>query len=131
MAMPGFQSVDDYIAAQPEEVRRVLERVRSAIRKALPKAEETISYNIPTYKLRGRPVIYFAGWKKHYSLYPSNARLVAAFKDELSPYEVEKGTIRFPLSDPVPAKLIEQIAKFRSKDAAEREKAKKPAPKKR
>jgi len=107
MPMPNVKSVDDYIASQPQAAQVVLERVRTAIRKALPKAEETISYKIPVYKLHGRPVIYFAGWKKHYSLYPSNARLVAAFKDELRPYEVEKGTIRFPLSDPVPVKLIE------------------------
>ncbi len=122
--MPGVKSVDDYIASQSEALKPVLERVRSAIRKALPKAEETISYKIPAYKLHGRAVIYFAGWKKHYSLYPSNARLVAAFQEELQPYEVEKGTIRFPLSEPVPVKLIGQIAKFRAEEAAEGEKGK-------
>jgi uncharacterized protein YdhG (YjbR/CyaY superfamily) len=69
-------------------------------------------------------VLYFAGWRQHYSLYPSNDRLVAAFKDDLAPYEVNKGTIRFPLSEPVPVNLIEGIAKFRAKEVAEREKAK-------
>jgi uncharacterized protein YdhG (YjbR/CyaY superfamily) len=65
-------------------------------------------------------VIYFAGWKQHYSLYPANRRLVAAFKKELAPYEVnDKGTIRFPLDEPVPVKLIEAIAKFRAKEVAE------------
>jgi len=131
MAKTDFKSVDEYIASQPEAVQRVLERVRNTIRKAVPGAEEVISYKIPTYKLRGRPVLYFAGWSQHYSLYPSTDHLVAAFKDELAPYKVSKGTIRFPLSEPVPVKLIEGIAKFRAKEVAEREKAKATAPKKR
>ena len=91
-----------------------------------------ISYKIPAYKLHGRAVLYFAGWKQHYSLYPSTDDLVAAFKDELAPYEVNnKGTIRFPLSEPVPVKLIAGIAKFRAKEVAERQKAEPAAPKKR
>ena len=124
--------MDQYIAGFPRDVRSVLERVRSTILKAVPKAEEAISYNIPTFKLHGHSVIYFAGWKRHYSLYPSNDRLVAAFKDALAPYEVNgKGTIRFPLSEPVPVKLIAGIAKFRAKETAEREKAESARPKKR
>jgi uncharacterized protein YdhG (YjbR/CyaY superfamily) len=126
-----FESVDEYIASQPEAARRVLKRVRGTIRKALPGAEEVVSYNIPAYKLHGRPVLYFAGWKQHYSFYPSTRHLVSAFKEDLAPYEVNKGTIRFPLSEPVPVKLIEGIAKFRAKEVAEREKAKAAAPKKR
>jgi uncharacterized protein YdhG (YjbR/CyaY superfamily) len=124
MARTDFKSVDEYIASHPEAVQRVLKRVRSTIRKAVPGAEEVISYQIPAYKLHGRPVLYFAGWSQHYSLYPSTDRLVAAFKDELAPYEVSKGTIRFPLSEPVPVKLIERIATFRAKEVAERKKAK-------
>ena len=116
MAAP--RSVDKYIASQPEDVRRALVRVRDAIRKALPKAEEVISYAIPAYKLSGKTVIYFAGWKRHYSLYPTTAPIVAAFKERLAPYEISKGTIRFPLSEPVPVKLISDIAKFRGKEAA-------------
>jgi uncharacterized protein YdhG (YjbR/CyaY superfamily) len=122
MARTEIKSVDAYIASYPEAVQRVLKRVRSIIRRALPGAEEAISYGIPTYKWQGRPVLYFAGWKGHYSLYPSGDHLVAAFKDELAPYAVSKGTIRFPLSEPVPAKLVEGIAKFRAKEAAQREK---------
>jgi uncharacterized protein YdhG (YjbR/CyaY superfamily) len=130
VAKNDFDSVDQYIASQPDRVQVVLERLRSAIRKALPEAEEVISYKIPTYKLRSLPVLYLAGWKRHYSLYPCGAHLVAAFKDELAPYEVNnKGTIRFPLSQPVPVKLIERIAKFRAKEVATREKAKLAAPK--
>ena len=126
-----FKSVDEYIASQPEAVQGVLQRVRGIIRKAVPGAEESISYQIPTYKLRGERVIYFAGWKQHYSLYPSTDHVVAAFKDDLAKYEVSKGTIRFPLSLPVPVKLIERIAKFRAKEAAGREKVKAAASKKR
>lgn len=122
MPKNDFKSVDEYIASQPEAVQRILEGVRGAIRKALPRAEEVISYKIPAYKLQGETVIYFAGWKQHYSLYPAGSRLVAAFKDELAPYKVIKSTIRFPLAQPVPVKLIERIAKFRVKEVAGREK---------
>lgn len=107
-----------YIAGFPRPVQTILKRVRAIVRKAVPGAEESISYQIPTYKLNGRPVIYFAAFKEHYSIYPSNTRLVAAFKDKLERYEKSKGTIRFPLSEPVPVKLIEAIAKFRAKEAA-------------
>jgi len=131
MAKTDFKSVDEYIAGQPEAVQGILGRVRSTIREAVPAAEEVISYKMPTYKLHGGPVLYFAGWKQHYSLYPATERVVAAFKDELASYEVHKGTIRFPLSQPVPVKLIGRIAKFRAKEVAEREKAKTAVPKKR
>jgi uncharacterized protein YdhG (YjbR/CyaY superfamily) len=114
VAKTRFVSVDEYLAAQPEAARDVLKRVRSAIRRAVPAAEETISYQIPAYKLRGGRSLYFAGWKRHYALYPASARLLAEFKDELAAYEVEKSTIRFPLSGAVPVKLIERIAKFRA-----------------
>jgi uncharacterized protein YdhG (YjbR/CyaY superfamily) len=114
----NFLNVDDYIAAQPEATQIVLERLRRAIRKALPRAQEVISYKMPAYKLNGSTVLFFAGWKEHYSLYPAGKRLVGAFKDELAPYEISKGAIRFPLSEPVPGKLIERIAKFRSKEVA-------------
>lgn len=104
-----FRNVDEYIAAQPDAVQVSLARVRSAIRKALPRAEEA-------YKLDDEIVLYFAGWKSHYSLYPAGERLIAVFKDQLAAYTVNKGTIRFPLSEPVPVKLIGRIAKYRAKD---------------
>jgi uncharacterized protein YdhG (YjbR/CyaY superfamily) len=130
MAKTDFKSVDEYIAAQPETVRSVLERVRNAIRQALPGAEEVISYQIPAFKLHGGPVLYFAGWRQHYSLCPANNQLVAAFNDDLAPYQVRKATIRFPLSRPVPVRLIGRIAKFRAKEAARRAKAKAAKPEK-
>jgi uncharacterized protein YdhG (YjbR/CyaY superfamily) len=120
MAKTKFRSVDEYIAAQPESVRDVLQRLRRIIRKALPGADEAISYQMPAYKMEGGAVLYFAGWARHYSLYPASTALVAAFKDELAPYEVSKGTIRFPLSQPIPVKLIAEIVKFRAKEVAER-----------
>jgi uncharacterized protein YdhG (YjbR/CyaY superfamily) len=124
MAKTDFKSVDEYIALQPRAVQEILGRVRSTIRKAVPGVKEVISYKIPAYKLHRGPVLYFAGWKQHYSLYPATARVVEAFKDELGSYEVSKGTIRFPLSQPVPVKLIGRIAKFRAKEVAGREKSK-------
>jgi uncharacterized protein YdhG (YjbR/CyaY superfamily) len=124
MARTDFQSVDEYIASQPAALHQILDRVRTAIRKALPAAEEVISYQIPAYRLHGAVVIYFAGWKQHYSLYPATGQLVEAFTSELASYELSKGTIRFPLSQPVPVKLIERIAKFRAKQVADLKKAK-------
>jgi len=126
MAHTDFKSVDQYIATFPEDVQAILQRVRRTIRKAVPTADEVISYQIPAYKLRGARVIYFAGWKEHYSLYPATDLLIKAFKEEIAPYKVSKGTIRFPLSKPVPVKLIERLAKFRAKEAAKLTKAKPP-----
>lgn len=131
MARTDFKSVDEYIATHPEAVQTILQRVRVTIREAVPDAEELISYQIPAYKLRGAIVLYFAGWKQHYSVYPATNRLVAALKDDLAPYKVTKGTIRFPHTQPVPVKLIERIAKFRAKEAAEQAKAKPKRPRKR
>ncbi|HEY2016377.1 MAG TPA: DUF1801 domain-containing protein [Bryobacteraceae bacterium] len=124
MAKADYQSVDEYIASQPEDVRPILERVRTAIHEAVPEAEEVISYKMPTYKMPGGPVLYFAAWKQHYSLYPATGRVIAAFQDELAAYELNNSTIRFPLSQPVPVKLIGRIARFRSKEVADRKNAK-------
>ena len=126
MGKANFKTVDEYISAQPETAQVALLLVRSALRKALPGAEEMISYKIPAYGMYGGIVLYFAGWKQHYSLYPAGERLVAAFKDQLASCKVSKGTIRFPLSEPVPVKLIERIAKFRAEEAVQREKLKLP-----
>jgi uncharacterized protein YdhG (YjbR/CyaY superfamily) len=123
MARTDYQTVSEYIASRPKPAQAVLRRVRSVIRKAVPDADEVISYQIPAYKLRGRIMLYFAAWKHHYSLYPANERLVSAFRDELTPYEFNnKGTIRFPLLEPVPEKLIAAIARFRAREVAELEK---------
>jgi uncharacterized protein YdhG (YjbR/CyaY superfamily) len=131
MAKTDFESVDQYIASQPEAVQRILGRVRSTIRKAVPEAREVISYKMPTYTLYGGRLLYFAVWKQHYSIYAATEQVVAAFRDELASYDVDKGTIRFPLFEPVPVKLIGRIAKFRAKEVAGREQAKAARPKNR
>jgi uncharacterized protein YdhG (YjbR/CyaY superfamily) len=118
MASP--RSVDDYIATRPPGVRGVLRRVRGIIRKAVPGAEEAISYGIPTYKVDGRAVIYFAGWKEHFSLYPATATVKEALGGALAGYAMSKGTIRFPLDRPVPATLIARIARLRARESRER-----------
>jgi uncharacterized protein YdhG (YjbR/CyaY superfamily) len=119
----AFKTVDDYIGSHAPLVRRLLEQVRRTIRKALPDADEVIAYNMPTYKLHGDTVLHFAGWKEHYSLYAATEPVLAAFGNELRRYTIEKGTIRFPLSEPVPEKLIEGIAQLRFKEIAERRKS--------
>jgi uncharacterized protein YdhG (YjbR/CyaY superfamily) len=116
--------VDAYIAGQPAEVQPVLKRVRGIIRKALPGAEETMSYRIPTYKRHGQYVVYFAGWKRHWSLYPVTKRVRASLGSALAPYEVRKGTARFPLAAPVPARLVERIVEALAKAAETRSRSK-------
>ncbi len=109
--------VGGYIATQAREAQPVLRRVRSIIRKALPKAEETISYQIPTYRLHGQYVVYFAGWKHHWSLYPVTEPVREALGPALSSYEFRKGTLRFPLAEPVPTRLVERIVRALAKAA--------------
>ena len=118
MARNAPSSVEQYIASQPSAAKKTLEKVRKVIRTSIPDAEETISYGMPAYKLHGRTVLFFAGWKEHFSLYPGNNRLVATFAGELTNYKVSKGTIQFALSEPVPAALIERIARFRAEEVA-------------
>src|SRR6476620_10443716 len=117
MAKSAVSSVGDYIASRPPGPRPTLRRVRAAIRKALPKAVETISYKIPTYRVGGKAVIYFAAWTHHYSIYPATRTLVAALGDELAALKIEKGTIRLSYDTPVPTGLIGRIAKFRASEA--------------
>jgi uncharacterized protein YdhG (YjbR/CyaY superfamily) len=124
LARAHFKTVDGYIASQPEAIRGTLERVRNAIREALPRLEEVISYNMLGYKLNDEAVLHLAAWKGHYSLHGSTAAVEAAFKRELEPYEISRGTIRFPLSQPVPLDLIKRIAKFRANEVKQRASAK-------
>lgn len=124
MPMPRPKSVDDYIASQSPAARRALKRVRRILRKAVPDAEEAISYGIAAFKLRGKVLLYYAGWRDHYSLYPASERLVAAVGPRLKRHVVSKGTMRFSLEEPVPEGLIERIARMRARELAERAKAK-------
>ncbi len=107
-------TVDEYIAAQPESTRPKLEQVRAAIRKAVPDAVEGIGYRMPGYKLHGKPMLYFAGFQDHYSLFAASGSFFAALAEELAGYELRKGTIHFDYTKPVPIKLITRIAKLRA-----------------
>jgi uncharacterized protein YdhG (YjbR/CyaY superfamily) len=119
MAKVRPASVDEYIAAQPASSHLPLRRVRSAIRRALPAADEVISYGIPAYRHAGRIVVYFAGWKTHYAIYPLTARVTAALGAALDKYDQSgRGTIRFPYDAPVPGPLIGRIAKLRAAENA-------------
>lgn len=116
-------TVREYIASKPRECRSTLEAVRRAIREALPEAQEGLSYQMPAYTLNGVAVLYFAGWKSHFSLYPASDALVEAFGTELAPYERTKGTIKFPWSEPAPLRLIGRIAHFRARQLTMRDRA--------
>ncbi|MCA1819391.1 MAG: DUF1801 domain-containing protein [Halobacteriales archaeon] len=112
--MAPYASHDEYVAAQPKEVQAILAKVRKAIRKALPGAEEAIAWNMPTYKVAGKHVISFCAFKAHWSLFGSTRELKTPFSRELAKRNVGKGTIQFPYDEPVPEKLVEDIARFRA-----------------
>ena len=120
MAKTNFQSVDEYIASLPPDTHLALRRVRAVIKKALPKATEGISYQIPVYKVDGRMVLYFAGFKNHYSVYPATGKLLKAMKKELAPHLHSKATLRFSYDEKIPAALIARIARARAAEAADR-----------
>lgn len=107
-----FNSIDDYIATFPEDVQKIMQQLRKTIIAAAPKAEEKISYQMPTFTLNGRYLVYFAGWKTHIAFYGA-PRDNAEFKEDLSVYESGQGTLKFPLDKPMPLKLIGKIVKFR------------------
>lgn len=108
-------TIDEYIATFPKDVQRILEEVRHTIHKAAPGVAEKISYQMPTFTLNGRYLVYFAAWKHHVGFYalPSGH---AAFKKELAPYKGAKGSVRFPLDEPMPLALIGRMVKFRVKE---------------
>jgi len=111
----GPKTIDEYIAGFPKDVQEILEKIRVTIRKAAPDAEETISYAIPTFTLKGKYLIYFAGYKKHIGVYPVPAG-GAELNEELSVYQTGKGTLQFPLDKPIPYDLISKIVKLRVKE---------------
>lgn len=108
----NFNSIDEYIASFPEDVQKIMEKLRKTIRAAAPKAGEKISYNMPTFTLNGTYLVYFAGWKTHIAFYGA-PRGNAEFKEDLSAYETGQGTLKFPLDKPMPLELITKIVKFR------------------
>ena len=115
------KDIDEYISSFPKDVQKILKKVRSTIRNAAPKAEEAISYQIPTFKLNGN-LIHFAAYKNHIGVYPA-PRAVAAFKKELDRYGSSKATIKFPLDEPIPYDLITRVVEFRVKEASKKAKS--------
>src|SRR5579859_7848311 len=96
-----FTTIDEYISSFPQDMQVILEKVRQSIRKAAPDVVETISYDMPTFDLNGKHLVFFAGWKHHISLYPIPAG-DEAFQKKISHYKRAKGSIQFPLDKPVP-----------------------------
>ena len=127
MRNAGYTSVDEYIAAFPEDIQALLEAVRATIRAAAPDAEERISYQMPAFALEGN-LVYFAALKHHIGFYPTSSG-IAAFERELSRYKSSKGAVQFPLDEPLPLELISRIVRFRVAEnharAKERARAKK------
>ena len=111
----NFTTVDEYIASCPEETRGRLQEIRAAVRAAVPDAKEKISYQIACFELNGKNLIHYAGWTKHVSMYPTPEG-TAAFNKAIAKYAGGKGTTKFPLSEPLPLKLIQQIVKLRVAD---------------
>ena len=115
------KNIDEYIAGFPQEVRGILKKIRATIRKAAPNAEEAIKYRMPSFVLKGN-LVHFAAFKKHIGFYPTPTG-IEKFKDELSVYEGAKGSVRFPLEEPVPFGLISKIVKLRVKENLEKAEA--------
>ena len=110
-----IQTIDQYIAAFPKEIQMILEELRKTIQKSAPGAQEAISYGIPTFKLNGN-LVHFGAFKNHIGFYPGGASAVQAFKEELTQYKQGKGSIQFPLDQPIPLQLVEKIVKLRVRE---------------
>lgn len=116
-AKKQFSTIDEYIKSFPADVRDILEKMRQAILEAAPDASETISYQMPTFKLNGKNLVYFAGFSHHIGFYPVPSG-IEAFKKELSVYKQGKGSVQFPLDKPIPYELVKRIVKFRAAENA-------------
>jgi uncharacterized protein YdhG (YjbR/CyaY superfamily) len=115
MAMKAYKNVDSYIRDFSPIIQVRLQKIRRAIKKLMPKAEETISYKVPTYKLNGKYVVYFAAFKDHISLFPASDAMIAYAK-ELKPYRVSKGTVSFSFDKPIPMSLVQKFIRYRIKE---------------
>jgi len=121
--MKNPKDIDEYIAGHPKEIQKILRQIRATIKKAAPQAEETINYAIPTFTLNGN-LVHFAALKNHIGFYPAPSA-ISAFKKELLGYELAKGSVQFPIDQPLPLKLIAEIVKFRVKENLQQTKTKK------
>lgn len=111
--MAGPSSVEDYLSQVPEEARATLEKLRATIKAAAPNTTETISYQMPTFKYQGRPLVGFAAFKNHCSFFPHSAKVLDTYHEELGPLRTSKGTISFPPDKPLPAALVKKLVKAR------------------
>jgi uncharacterized protein YdhG (YjbR/CyaY superfamily) len=118
-----FKTIDEYISMFPEDVRNILNKLRQTIKEAAPEAEETINYQIPTFILYGN-LVHFAAFKNNIGFYPTPTG-IEAFRKELSPYEMAKGSVQFPIDQPLPLPLIRSIVEYRVKENLERKSKKK------
>lgn len=116
-----FRTIDEYIKIFLQDVQSILERMRQTIRKAAPEAVESISYQMPTFKLNGKNLVYFGGYKNHIGFYPVPSG-IRAFKKELSQYKTGKGSVQFPIDKPVPYDLVKKIVMFRVKENMKKKK---------
>ncbi len=114
MSKKIFKTIDEYVNLFPKDVQNILKALRKAVKDVAPQAEEAISYQIPTYKLNGN-LVHFAAFKDHISFFPTSSG-VEAFKEKLNSYKTSKGTIRFPLDEPIPFDLVKEIVRFRVKE---------------
>jgi len=122
--MKKAENVDAYIGQFPNTTQAILQQVRAVVRKAAPKAEESISYGMPAYKVNGKPIVYFAGYDKHIGFYATPTGH-EAFKKELAGYKQGKGSVQFPLDEKMPLALIAKIVQFRLAENKEKAKEKK------
>jgi len=111
-AKKQFETIDEYIKTAPKDVQVILQKMRLTIKRAAPEAKETISYQIPTFKLKGTSLVHFAAFKKHIGLYPPAPK---EFKKEVASYEGPKGNLKFPIDKPIPYDLVRRIVLFRRK----------------
>lgn len=107
-----YKTIEEYILSFPPETQNILSEMRRVIGKAAPGAKEAMSYQLPTFKLNGKNLVHFAAYKNHIGFYPVPSG-IAAFKEELSPYIKGKGTLQFPLDEPIPYELVKKVVKFR------------------
>ena len=122
-ASKQFKTIEEYIDTFPEDVRTILDELRQTIKEAAPEAEETINYQMPTFALHGN-LVHFAAFKNHIGFYPTPSG-IEAFKKELSPYKGAKGSVQFPIDQPLPLPLIRKIVEYRVKENVERKQKKK------
>lgn len=115
-----YKSIDEYIRSFPEHTRKKLVELRKLVREQAPHAQEKISYRMPAFFLNGN-LVYFAGYAKHIGFYPG-ARCIHAFKNKLSKYKNAKGSVQFPLEEPIPVKLIKTMVRFRVEENIKKEK---------